>query len=99
MHFAKESEPASSAVIPVETAVKTPAEGLTLMSVLLRTDLDDSSFFSIAVILYTENAENTDSRLIRNITSDPKQASEIFRKIADGTVTPCTVSDVLEDLL
>lgn len=99
MHFAKESDPTSSAMLPVETAVKTPDEGFTLVSVLLRTDFNDTSFFSIAVTLYTENGENTDARLIKDITTDPKQASEIFRKIADGTVTPCTVSDVLEDLL
>ena len=99
MHFLKEIKAASSSLIPVETAVRMPAEGLTIVTVLLRTDLDDTSSFSLSVTLHTENTDDMDSRFLKDITRDPKTASEIFQILRDGMVTPCTVSDILEDIL
>ena len=37
--------------------------------------------------------------MIENVTTDEDKARELFHRIVEGTVTPCTLSDVLEDLL
>ncbi len=99
MLFSKEPLKASSTVCPVETVIRHVGEGLTLISTLMRNDTASHSFFSIAVSLFAPDTGRNDARMIENVTTDGKTAEELFRRITEGTVTPCTLSDVLEDLL
>ncbi len=83
----------------VETAIRHIGNELTLVSILLQTNTAVASFFSIAVTAFTDDPAKNESRLIENITADTKKATELFHLIVEGTVTPCTLTDVLEDLL
>lgn len=83
----------------VETAVAHIDENFTLVSTLLLTDTADASYFSIAVSLYTDDPRKSDTRLIRDITRNRTVALSLFHSIVDGTVTPVSLADVLEDLL
>lgn len=99
MLFSKESLKANSTVCPVKTVIQHVGEDLTLISTLVRNDTAQHPFFSIAVTLFAPNTGRNDARMIENVTTDGNTAEELFRRITEGTVTPCTLSDVLEDLL
>lgn len=53
--------------------------------------------YGIGVSLRTEAGE--ESRYIPSVTTDRAFASRIFRAILLGEVTPCTLEDVILDLL
>ena len=90
---------ASEKTRAVCTEIRMPDEGLTLITTLLETRLTDRTYYSVAVTLIGEAPYSADARLIEDITEDYGTAESLFRKIADGTVTPCTLADVLEDAL
>ncbi len=92
MLFAKETR-------AVQTEVRQIQKGMTLITSLLRTFDTERSYFSIAVVLFSEADGGEDARLIEDITGDTELAHSLFRLIVDGTVTPCTLTDVLEDHL
>ena len=90
---------ASEKTRAVCTEIRMPDEGLTLITTLLETVLMERTYYSIAVTLIGEAPYSAEARLIKDITGDADTAECLFRKIADGTVTPCTLTDVLEDAL
>ena len=83
---------------PVSTAIRRLPEGQLLISNLMYTEEADHACFSIAVSLFSDGTAD-DMRLIEDFTRDPETAHTLFLQITDGTVTPCTLCDVLEDLL
>lgn len=89
----------SSEMRAIQTAVRTPQEGFTLITTLLETEEESRTHYSISVALFTKDPCGTDARLIRDITGERGTAESLFRLITDGTVTPCTLPDVLEDAL
>ena len=74
-------------------------EGLTLITTLLETVDDKRTYYSLSVSVFTKEPCETDARLIEDITGERGTAEHLLRLIADGTVTPCTLADVLEDAL
>lgn len=82
----------------VSTEIRRLPEGRILISNLLHTESENASYFSIAVTLFRDG-DADDMRLIEDFTRDPETAQSLFRLITDGTVTPCALCDVLEDLL
>lgn len=80
------------------TEIRHLPEGRILISNLLHTAQEDHSCYSIAVSLFRDG-ESEDMRLIEDFTRDPETAVSLFLQITAGTVTPCTLCDVLEDLL
>ncbi len=99
MLFPKETILTDHSIRPTKVVVRHVGEGLTLISILLRTDTGHTSSFSIAVTLFDGNSANNDARMIEDVTADTDEAEKLFRLITEGAVTPCTLSDVLEDLL
>ncbi len=90
---------ASEMTRAVQTEVRTPAEGLTLITTLLETVGDTRTYYSLSVALCTNEPCGADARLITDITGERGTAEHLLRMIADGAVTPCTLADVLEDAL
>lgn len=84
---------------PVKTVIRHMDSGFTLISLLLKTDTAHTSYFSVAVAAFADNPSEGDCRLCENVTGDAEKAEELFRLITEGSVTPCTLTDVLEDLL
>ncbi len=82
----------------VNTKICRLPEGRILISNLLHTEGEDHACFSIAVSLFRDGQPD-DMRLVEDFTRDPQMAQSLFCRITDGTVTPCTLCDVLEDLL
>lgn len=96
--FLQQAPDVCPSTISEKTEIRHLPEGRILISNLLYTAKEDFSCFSIAVTLF-RNGEPEDMRLIEDFTRNPETAQSLFRKITDGTVTPCTLCDVLEDLL
>jgi hypothetical protein len=82
----------------VNTRVSRLPKGRVLISNLLYTEGETDACFSIAVSLFRDGKAE-DMRLVEDFTRDQKTAHALFDRITDGTVTPCTLCDVLEDLL
>lgn len=81
----------------ISTTVK--SHGYTLCYKLIG-DTDTSPIsYSFFVSVENEDADYYDEALIRNVTSSKASAYEIFRLISEGTVTPITLRDIIEDLL
>ena len=53
--------------------------------------------YDIAVRI--ESEEGAEAKTIHDVSRDRTEAERLFRAVADGLVTPCTLRDVLEDLL
>ena len=82
----------------VSTAIRHLPEGRLLITNLLHTAREGCSFFSIAVTMFCDDAPG-DMQFVEDFARTPETAQSLFRQISDGTVTPCTLCDVLEDLL
>ena len=73
-------------------------DSLQLITVLMRTECEDSHHYSLCVIASGKGG-STDFRMIHDITGNARKAERIFHTIARGAVTPCTLADVLEDMI
>ncbi len=82
----------------VDTRICRLPEGRVLISNLLYTEGEEYACYSIAVSLFRDGKAD-DMRLVEDVTRDQKTAQSLFYRITDGTVTPCTLCDMLEDLL
>ena len=71
---------------------------LHLTTVLIQNCCPDHEQYSIGV-LSQEYDGSTDFRIIHDITRDHTEAEKLFTIITDGTVTPCTLADVLQDVI
>ena len=99
MQYAKETQRRPYDTRALQTEVRKIKDGYTLITVLLETNTYQRTFYSIAITLFTEKQPEADARLIEDVTGDRSVAQSLFRLITEGTVTPCTLSDVLEDQL
>ena len=54
--------------------------------------------YAIEAELQTVRGE-TESVCVSSVTSDGELAGRIFRAVVNGTVTPCTLRDVVEDFV
>ncbi len=61
------------------------------------TQTDGRQIFSIEISISSENG--TESAFAHDITSVPSRARDIFEILHSGVVTPCTMNDVLENIL
>ena len=59
--------------------------------------IDRRHAYSIAVTAVS--SDDCDQLCVCDVTRIKRRALSLFRLIADGLVTPCTLTDVLEDLL
>ena len=70
----------------------------TLTTILSETSDRGRQYYSITVLL--RQKESTQSVCtVPDITSSGEKAEDIFRAITEGYVTPCTLQDVISDLL
>ncbi len=90
----------SKAEPPVHVASATAqiSERMLLVYSLLRSKTSEASLYSVGVTLYDRDGQN-DAALVTDVTGNDEEAAALFQKLVDGTVTPCTLTDVLEDLL
>lgn len=74
-------------------------DGVSLISVLMENHEEDRVYYSIAVARLPCADPARDIRIVHDIGGDADTAGDIFRQITSGLVTPCTLEDVLSDLL
>ena len=70
-----------------------------LFFTLLQSSDGQRSFYSILCTLYPCENPTEDICIVHDITGDKQKADEIFSLLADGAVSPCTMEDILSDLL
>ena len=74
-------------------------EGIGLVTVLIQTECDNQTEYSIAVVLLPNPKFPADFRILHSIAQNESVAENIFQKVVRGYVTPCTLDDVVSDLL
>lgn len=79
----------------MKIAKKKLAEDLTVEYVLKK----EGAEYAMQCIALNENGEKTDEARVQEITPNESIALEIFDKVYSGGVTPCTLTDVIADLL
>ena len=57
------------------------------------------TFYSIVSALYPTSDPCEEVCIVHDVTGDREQARRIFRLLAEGEVTPCTLEDILSDML
>lgn len=82
----------------VHTVSKKVTDTLHLTTVLMQIHCTDYSFYSIGVLALDETSQ-ADFRMVHDITREYDEAERIFKAITDGNVTPCTLEDVLCDMI
>ena len=73
--------------------------GMTLSYFLYRSQKKSNGRYIYSVCITLSTAEETGSNFVFDITRKRSRADEIFNLICEGTVTPCTLTDILEDIL
>lgn len=82
----------------VQISSEFPTDSLHLTTVLMKIHCNDHSHYAIGVLASSED-QATDFRMVHDVTRDPEVAEFLFGAIVKGQVTPCTLIDVLSDLL
>jgi len=82
-----------------DTVCHAKAEHLKLAYRLSEDELDGRASFSISIHVTDCKSGKSDSKTIRDVTSDKAEATRIFRLICEGRVTPITLEDVISDLI
>ena len=82
----------------LQTEVRNLSENRFLVSALLKTTGENGIFYSILVTLAMPG-DAGDSCLAEDVSRCRSSAEALFARLVEGTVTPCTLKDVLEDLL
>ena len=82
----------------VQISSEFPTDSLHLTTVLMKIHCNDHSHYAIGVLASSED-QATDFRMVHDVTRDPEEAEFLFGAIVKGQVTPCTLIDVLSDLL
>ncbi|MBQ2727081.1 MAG: hypothetical protein IJF78_15360 [Clostridia bacterium] len=73
--------------------------GMHLHYFLYETELPSQNRKSYSIQIRKESFDDSEEAWAYDITSLHPRAVEIYRLIVSGTVTPCTLTDILEDLL
>ena len=55
--------------------------------------------FSYSVTVTITDGENCETAAASDLTRSPEEAVRLFSLLSRGTVTPCALADVLEELL
>ena len=82
----------------VQISSEFATDSLHLTTVLMKIHCNDHSHYAIGVLASSED-QATDFRMVHDVTRDPEVAEFLFSAIVKGQVTPCTLIDVLSDLL
>lgn len=82
----------------VQISSEFPTDSLHLTTVLMKIHCNDHSHYAIGVLASSED-QARDFRMVHDVTRDPEVAEFLFGAIVKGQVTPCTLIDVLSDLL
>ena len=82
----------------VQISSEFPTDSLHLTTVLMKIHCNDHSHYAIGVLASSED-QATDFRMVHDVTRDPEVAEFLFGAIVKGQVTPCTLIDLLSDLL
>ncbi len=85
-----------SSAVSVRTA-SAEAGGYRLRYSLFRTGSGTRAVYSLSVLL--ESSDGDERADIPDLTRDLSEANRLFDLVSGGRVTPCTLRDVLEDLL
>ena len=59
----------------------------------------DGECFGIAVSKVRADGKVSESSYVRNLTGDRSFAERVFELVRRGTVTPCVLGEVIEDLV
>ena len=81
----------------VQISSEFPTDSLHLTTVLMKIHCNDHSHYAIGVLACSGD-QPTDFRM-HDVTRDPEVAEFLFGAIVKGQVTPCTLIDVLSDLV
>ena len=73
--------------------------GYRLVYALYRTKLTKIRGFSYSVTVSVTGAYGSETATVSDLTRSREDAERIFRLLADATVTPCALKDVLEEAL
>ena len=82
----------------VQISSEFATDSLHLTTVLMKIHCNDHSHYAIGV-LACDGDQPADFHMVHDVTRDPEEAEYLFCAIAKGQVTPCTLIDVLSDLL
>ena len=82
----------------VQISSEFPTDSLHLTTVLMKIHCNDHSHYAIGVLASSED-QPTDFRMVHDVTRNPEVAEFLFGAIVKGQVTPCTLGDILSDLL
>ena len=72
---------------------------ITLVYNLYRAEINYESRCAYAIEIISLLCGQSDYAVFSDITSEEKRAHEIFEIISSNFVTPCTLSEILEDIL
>ena len=82
----------------VQITTKFATEALQLTTILLKIHCTDHTHYTIGILANETNCL-PEFHMIHDISRNNKDAMALFNAIADGYVTPCTLGDVLEDMI
>lgn len=74
-------------------------EEMKLTYTLFRSLRKSSGRFVYSLSVKLLSSGTSESSFVYDITRTRSRADELFTIICEGTVTPCTLSDILEDIL
>lgn len=74
-------------------------EEMKLTYTLFRSLRKSSGRFVYSLSVQLSSNGKSESSFVYDITRTRSRADELFTIICEGTVTPCTLSDILEDIL
>jgi|GEM_PF-2068219 len=73
--------------------------GMSLVYALYGTRLKGLKDVSYSVTVSVTGAYGSETAAVSDLTRSREEADRIFALLADGTVTPCALKDVLEEIL
>lgn len=92
----QETETLRSTVLAVRTS---SLASRSLVHVLMESCSENRIYYSIVSALFPCSDPQEDICIVHDITGEKEKAAGLFHLLADNTVTPCTLEDVLSDLL
>ena len=85
---------------PVVLAVRRETlPGLRLVYALYRTKLKNGAGYAYSVTVSVTGTYGSETAAVSDLTRSGEEAERLFRLLADETVTPCALGDVLEEIL
>lgn len=95
-HIMQQTESLHSIVIDLHS---TPLDNRSLIYALTESNDGSRIFYSITAALSPCTDPRTDICIVHDITGERETAAGLFRLLAKEAVTPCTLEDILSDLL